>query len=186
MSLCAMAVRRSVVPVLRRGSAVARRRGGGGAVQPPFARTQTPTARLHEEHELIWDDGVAAETCIDFDCAHLPAWWTLPTFFGGMGFFATFLGVMALSDPVGQNPVKPKVTRRERPAVDRRNPVPLPLSPPFPPSLRSARASPTARATARATIARRPPRCPRRRPSPSPPSPTPRTAAPPPPPPPSP
>ena len=134
MSLCAMAVRRSVVPVLRRGSAVARRRGGGGAVQPPFARTQTPTTRLHEEHELIWDDGVAAETCIDFDCAHLPAWWTLPTFFGGMGFYACFLGVMALSDPVGQNPVKPKVTRRERPAVDRRNPVPLPLRAPLPPT----------------------------------------------------
>ena len=96
------------MPALRRGSAVARRHGGGGPVPPPFARTQTATKRLFEEHELIWDDGVAAETCLDFDCAHLPAWWTAPVWAGGLGFIACFIGAVALSDPAAANPVVPK------------------------------------------------------------------------------
>ena len=106
MSLCAMAVRRSVVPVLRRGSAVARRRGGGGAVQPPFARTQTPTTRLHEEHELIWDDGVAAETCLDFDAAHVDN--GLLQFMGGFGFFAALATFIAIYSPKRLNQVTPR------------------------------------------------------------------------------
>ena len=43
-------------------------RGGGPVPVPaPFARLSKPTRPLTEEHELIWDDGVAPETCIDFD-----------------------------------------------------------------------------------------------------------------------
>jgi hypothetical protein len=71
---------RSTLPVL------------GGPIPAPFARTAAPTRQLNEDHELIWDDGVAAESCIDFDAPHLSKnegaqWW-----FAGMGFFAT-LGV---------------------------------------------------------------------------------------------
>jgi len=31
-----------------------------------------PEGPLYEEHELIWDDRVAAEMCIDFDASFVP------------------------------------------------------------------------------------------------------------------
>ena len=37
-------------------------------------RALAPSGPLHEEHELIWDDGVAAETCLDFDAPHIGKW----------------------------------------------------------------------------------------------------------------
>ena len=83
---------RSTLPVL----------GGGGPIPAPFARTAAPTRQLNEDHELIWDDGVAAETCIDFDAPHLSKnegaqWW-----FAGMGFFATLGVFMTVWDAPGR------------------------------------------------------------------------------------
>eukprot|EP00752_Nemacystus_decipiens_P015401 g13734.t1 len=64
--------------VIRRGGGVitstaARRvaRGGGGPPQPPFARNKPVDYQLDENHELVWDDGVAPETTIDFDAPHM-------------------------------------------------------------------------------------------------------------------
>ena len=31
-----------------------------------------PEGPLYEEHELIWDDRVAAEMCLDFDASFVP------------------------------------------------------------------------------------------------------------------
>ena len=49
--------------------------GGGGHHGPPlqpFKRTAMPEGPLFEEHELIWDDRVAAEMCLDFDASFVP------------------------------------------------------------------------------------------------------------------
>ena len=83
------------VPLARAYSTTIPALGGGGPTPAPFTRTPAPTRQLNEDHELIWDDGVAAETCIDFDAPHISQgegaqWW-----FAGMGFFAT-LGVFML------------------------------------------------------------------------------------------
>tara|TARA_B110000971_G_C19838151_1_gene421286 strand:+ start:131 stop:526 length:396 start_codon:yes stop_codon:yes gene_type:complete len=80
--------------------------GGGGATppMPPFARNLAPTQKLPEDHELIWDDGVAPELTIDFDAQHVGKWEGLAWWLGGFGFFASVFGVAALTDPVGKNP----------------------------------------------------------------------------------
>jgi hypothetical protein len=43
--------------------------------------------QLHEQDELIWNDGVAPETAIDFDVPHFSAWEGLLGWLGGFGFF---------------------------------------------------------------------------------------------------
>ena len=63
---------------------------------------------MNEDHELIWDDGVAPEVTIDFDAPHLSSregaqWW-----FAGMGFFATLGAFMVFWDAPGR---KRTVTR---------------------------------------------------------------------------
>jgi hypothetical protein len=80
--------------------------GGGGPPHPPFQRTRAPDYRLTEEHELVWDDGVAAETCLDFDAAHADnglLWW-----FGGFGFFGALATFIAVYSPKRLNQVTPR------------------------------------------------------------------------------
>ncbi|CAN0111296.1 unnamed protein product, partial [Discosporangium mesarthrocarpum] len=74
-------------------------RAGPGAPMPPFARNKAPDYLLDENHELVWDDGVAPETCIDFDAPHLSTGEALSWLAMGFGFFATLFGLVSLSDP---------------------------------------------------------------------------------------
>lgn len=60
---------------------------------------QLSALQLHEEDELIWNDGVAPEAALDFDAPHVSkaaglAWWL-----GGFGFFAA---VYAFAKSTGQ------------------------------------------------------------------------------------
>ena len=80
--------------------------GGGGPPHPPFQRTKAPEYRLVEEHELVWDDGVAAETCLDFDAAHVDN--GLLQFMGGFGFFAALATFIAIYSPKRLNQVTPR------------------------------------------------------------------------------
>lgn len=59
----------------------------------------------------MWDDGVAPETCIDFD-AHetISSSQMWLSFAAGMGFFLSAYLLVRLSDPPSRNPV---ATRRE-------------------------------------------------------------------------
>mmetsp|Transcript_10471 Transcript_10471/g.24337 ORF Transcript_10471/g.24337 Transcript_10471/m.24337 type:complete len:145 (+) Transcript_10471:44-478(+) len=82
--------------------------GGGGAIRPPFARTPVATEPLHEEHELIWDDGVAAETALDFDAQHISKIEGLKMFLGGFAFFFTLFVGASLTDPEGQRQAVPR------------------------------------------------------------------------------
>lgn len=66
------------------------------------------SVQLPEQVELVWDDGVAPETCIDFDAPHVSTQEVLLTFLASFGFFATLYTLVSLSDPVGSNPVAPR------------------------------------------------------------------------------
>ena len=104
----ARTLRRTAPAVARPSAAPARRMGGGGGgpPHPPFQRTKAPEYRLVEEHELVWDDGVAAETCLDFDAAHVDnglLWWL-----GGFGFFTGLATLIAIYSPKRFNQVTPR------------------------------------------------------------------------------
>ena len=45
----------------------------GGATPPlaPFARIPPESEKLVEQYDAIWDDGVAPEVTLDFDCQHI-------------------------------------------------------------------------------------------------------------------
>ena len=53
--------------------------------------------QLHEENELVWNDGVAPETCIDFDAPHVDKYTGLLWFMGGIAFFYVSYKVTELS-----------------------------------------------------------------------------------------
>ena len=61
--------------------------------------------KLPEEVELVWDDSVAPETCIDFEAPHVDTSDVLKGMLGGALFFAGLFGYVVWSDPEGSNPV---------------------------------------------------------------------------------
>ena len=109
---------------LRRGagpSARAMRARQGGALQhqqsrsashapppPPFVRTPKPSRHLHEEHELVWEDGVVGETAIDFDAPMLSKTKGLMQWLGGFAFFGLLFGYMYRADPASSKPTAPR------------------------------------------------------------------------------
>lgn len=80
-------------------------RGGGGHHRPPappFARIAEASQPLHEEAELVWNDGVAPETLIDFDAPHVPKYRALKHLGVALGGLATLMGVVTLYNPDGR------------------------------------------------------------------------------------
>jgi len=45
--------------------------GGATPPLPPFARIPAESEKLVEQYDAIWDDGVAPEVTLDFDCQHV-------------------------------------------------------------------------------------------------------------------
>lgn len=77
--------------------------------------------QLDENHELVWDDGVAPETCLDFDAPHMStstafAWWA-----GGLLFFASAFGLVSLSDPESRRVAVPRSVTLPPTAFDPRD-----------------------------------------------------------------
>ncbi|TDH74125.1 uncharacterized protein CCR75_002946 [Bremia lactucae] len=66
---------------------------------PPFARIKVPENPLHEEAELVWNDGVAPETLIDFDAPHIPKYQALQHWLLGLSALATLMGVVTVYNP---------------------------------------------------------------------------------------
>ena len=99
------ACRRAVNPNM--ASKVLRRHGGDhhGPMMPPFARSGPPSGRLPTEVELVWDDSVAPETCIDFDAPHVSVTEALSGIALIATFFATVFYSIKASDPAARNPV---------------------------------------------------------------------------------
>jgi hypothetical protein len=86
--------------VLRRGAQLSRGAGGHHRPPPPpFARIAVPSQPLHEEVELVWNDGVAPETLIDFDAPHIPKYQALKHLGYALGGLATLMGVVTLYNP---------------------------------------------------------------------------------------
>ena len=56
---------------IRRNFTTSLSRKGATPPLPPFVRTRNPKSKLNNDHELIWDDRVAAETCLDIDALHI-------------------------------------------------------------------------------------------------------------------
>jgi len=79
-------------------------------MMPPFARLQPPTGKIPEEVELVWDDTVAPETCIDFDAPHVSTEEVLGTFGAALAFFVGLYAYVSLTDPVASNPVATRHT----------------------------------------------------------------------------
>lgn len=77
---------------------------GGAPPLPPFARIPPESEKLVEQYDAIWDDGVAPEVTLDFDCQHISSGEGLAMWLGGFGFFATLYQLVKASDPRAKNP----------------------------------------------------------------------------------
>ena len=80
---------------------------GGGHGRPPmapFARLPVESEKLVEQHDAIWNDGVAPEVTLDFDCQHIDSTTGLLMWFGGLGFFATMYQIVKATNPGAKNP----------------------------------------------------------------------------------
>jgi hypothetical protein len=66
------------------------------------------TFQLHEEHELVWDDGVAAEAALDYDAPFISAADGLKMWLGGFAFFASIYGLVWMSDPESRRQAVPR------------------------------------------------------------------------------
>eukprot|EP01138_Halocafeteria_seosinensis_P006117 gb/GECG01006254.1/.p1 GENE.gb/GECG01006254.1/~~gb/GECG01006254.1/.p1 ORF type:complete len:147 (+),score=20.97 gb/GECG01006254.1/:1-441(+) len=88
------ALRRSSSALRCSGASRIPQRGGGGHswpptkghIEPPIQRTPLPRKDLLEEDELIWNDGVAPETALDFDAPHVSKWEGLAWWLGSFLF----------------------------------------------------------------------------------------------------
>lgn len=79
----------------------------GGLPPPPFARMPAPSGPVHEQYELIWNDSVAPELCIDFDAQHFTRMQGLAMWCGGLAFFASFYTLISCTEP-------PKLRKAEK------------------------------------------------------------------------
>lgn len=79
-----------------------------GPNMPPFGRLRPSISKLHEEIELVWDDSVAPETCIDFDAQHVSSDKVFISFFTAFGSLLLLYGFVKLYDPTSCNPVAPR------------------------------------------------------------------------------
>ena len=76
-------------------------RGGGAQTpaQPPFMSRSVPDGPIHEQGDLLWDDGTAPELTIDFDAQHISVGKGLAMWAAGMGFFFALYQLVIWSDP---------------------------------------------------------------------------------------
>ena len=70
---------------------------------PVYIRRPPESQPLPEEHELLWDDGVAPELCLDFEMPHQSPYESLAWFSCGIGAFVLYgffvWGVLAPMNP---------------------------------------------------------------------------------------
>jgi hypothetical protein len=70
----------------------------------PYSTCTAPTEKLVENIDAVWDDGVAPEMCLDFDCQHIDSTEGLMWWLGGFGFFATLYQVVKATKPEDKKP----------------------------------------------------------------------------------
>mmetsp|Transcript_2518 Transcript_2518/g.3425 ORF Transcript_2518/g.3425 Transcript_2518/m.3425 type:complete len:134 (+) Transcript_2518:39-440(+) len=89
-----------------------------GPLLPPLARIPRPSKRVPEENELVWDDGVAPEVCLDFDAPNVSTsdafkWWL-----GGIGIFVAVYQAIKMSDPENLMEAAPRKSTLPRTSFD--------------------------------------------------------------------
>ncbi|KAL7553489.1 hypothetical protein ACHAWF_016766 [Thalassiosira exigua] len=109
----ASAAARALVPSARRSTAALAKQqysssavSLGGATPPlaPFARIPPESEKMVEQYDAIWDDGVAPEVTLDFDCAHISSGEGLASWLGGLSLFVVLYNVVKATDPQSKNP----------------------------------------------------------------------------------
>eukprot|EP00924_Labyrinthula_sp_SR-Ha-C_P011009 augustus_masked-scaffold_33-processed-gene-2.15-mRNA-1 protein AED:0.08 eAED:0.09 QI:0/-1/0/1/-1/1/1/0/131 len=66
------------------------RNGSGGPAAPMYVRRKPESKTLVEEHDLLWDDGVAPELTLDFDMQDTSRGEALFMWACGMGAFLAY------------------------------------------------------------------------------------------------
>jgi hypothetical protein len=84
-----------------------RRISSGDDGAPPstidLSDVRSRRSQLHEQDELIWNDGVAPEAALDFDAPHISKWQGLAMWLGGFTFFASvFAAAWSLDQPANK------------------------------------------------------------------------------------
>eukprot|EP00529_Nitzschia_sp_RCC80_P035136 CAMPEP_0113481658 /NCGR_PEP_ID=MMETSP0014_2-20120614/22521_1 /TAXON_ID=2857 /ORGANISM="Nitzschia sp." /LENGTH=122 /DNA_ID=CAMNT_0000375159 /DNA_START=78 /DNA_END=446 /DNA_ORIENTATION=- /assembly_acc=CAM_ASM_000159 len=101
---------RALAPLLRRSVATARSsqralRGGGTPPMPVFARVPAPSEPLVENHDCLFDDAVAPELALDFDCQNVSTAEGFMSWAMGIGAFVTlFYTIKYVEDPPACDP----------------------------------------------------------------------------------
>ncbi|KAK8820303.1 hypothetical protein WA577_006368 [Blastocystis sp. JDR] len=84
----------SVKSVVKRHS-----HGHAGTPPPPFVQRKLPSKSLSEHAELIWEDGVAPETAIDFDVQTISTGRAFLWALSGFSFFFFLYQGVKMYDP---------------------------------------------------------------------------------------
>eukprot|EP00941_MAST-03F_sp_MAST-3F-sp1_P002554 g2554.t1 len=108
-------VRRAIVSKLfthgvrRHPRSFAAMRGAGGHMQPPFVQRAAVYDTMPEGDELVWDDGVAPETCLDFDAEHISSGQAWGALLGSFVFFGALYSYQSAKDPEAMRPTADRV-----------------------------------------------------------------------------
>ena len=78
-------------------------------VPPPFVQRAAPSRSLPAGNELIWDDGVAPETCIDFDVPNFSTGRAIRWWLGGFSLFAILALIIKGYNPQGMKKTADRV-----------------------------------------------------------------------------
>jgi hypothetical protein len=70
----------------------------------PRLGTCYTSSQLVENNDAVWDDGVAPELALDFDCQHVSKTEGIFSWLGGLGLFVGLYQVVKMTDPQSKNP----------------------------------------------------------------------------------
>ena len=68
--------------------------------------------QLVENNDAVFDDGVAPELALDFDCQHVDSTEGLLSWLGGLGGFVALYQFVKYTDPESKNPIGSNSTSR--------------------------------------------------------------------------
>ena len=60
--------------------------------------------QLVENNDAVWDDGVAPEVALDFDCQHVSSSEGILSWLGGLSLFVGLYQFVKITDPQSKNP----------------------------------------------------------------------------------
>lgn len=73
------------------------------------------SSQIVENNDAVWDDGVAPELALDYDCQHVSSTEGILSWLGGLSLFVGFYQFIKFTDPQSKNPA---VNRKMNVVVD--------------------------------------------------------------------